>query len=97
MSASWLRMHKHAFIVCCMRTTVDIQDDLLIRAKKRAIELRKPLRALIEEGLRTCLAAKPTPPGAGSRIDWVVAPGGTPEGLDLSDRAAMHEWMRTQP
>jgi len=79
-----------------MRTTVDIPDELLIRAKKRAVELRKPLRALIEEGLRACLAAKPKPAKASGRIDWVVAQGGIPEGLDIADREAMHEWLRTR-
>ena len=77
-----------------MRTTVDIQDDLLIRAKKRAVELRKPLRALIEEGLRRYLASPAEPAQAKGGIEWVVAEGGTPEGLDLADRSAMHEWIR---
>jgi hypothetical protein len=80
-----------------MRTTVDIPDELLIRAKKRAVELRKPLRALIEEGLRTCLAGQARPGDGNGRIDWVVAQGGTPVGLDLSNREAMHDWMRKRP
>jgi hypothetical protein len=79
-----------------MRITVDIADDLLIRAKKRAVELRQPLRALIEEGLRNCLAAKPKPAPAAGNITWVVATGGSPDGLDVSGRAALHEWRRTK-
>ena len=35
-----------------MKTTVDLPDDLFIAAKRRAAELRQPLRALIERGLR---------------------------------------------
>lgn len=35
-----------------MKTTVDLPDDLVIAAKQRAAELRQPLRALIERGLR---------------------------------------------
>ena len=35
-----------------MKTTVDLPDDLFIAAKKRAAELRQPLQALIERGLR---------------------------------------------
>ena len=77
-----------------MRTTIDISDDLLISAKKRAVEMKKPLRSLFEEGLRTFLMTKPKRSHTAGKIDWVVAKGGVPEGLDVSDRAAMHEWMR---
>ena len=35
-----------------MKTTVHLPDDLFIAAMKRAAELRQPLRALIERGLR---------------------------------------------
>ena len=81
-------------MVIPMRTTIDISDDLLISAKKRAVEMNKPLRSLIEEGLRTFLMAKPKRSHIAGKIEWVVAKGGVPEGLDVSDRAAMHEWMR---
>lgn len=38
-----------------MKTTVDISDALLQRAKRHARKSGKTLRALIEEGLRTVL------------------------------------------
>lgn len=38
-----------------MKTTLDIQDELLKRAKRQARKLGKPLRALVEEGLRLAL------------------------------------------
>ena len=38
-----------------MKTTIEISDALLARAKKQARRLGKPLRALIEEGLRRIL------------------------------------------
>ena len=75
-----------------MKTTVDLPDDLFIAAKKRAAELCQPLRALIERGLRAELAC-----GAGRRkqgrrtIRWVTVAGGLPPGVDVADRAAMHE------
>lgn len=40
----------------CMRTTIDLDDDLAIRAKKEAVERRSSLRALVEEGLELVLA-----------------------------------------
>jgi hypothetical protein len=82
-----------------MKTTVDLPDDLLIRAKKRAAETRTPLRLLIERGLRRELAAsRGTGERRGARkIRWVTAPGGLPPGLDVSDRASLHGWIRSQP
>ena len=41
-----------------MKTTVELPDELLIAAKKHAAEVRKPLRSLIEAGLRAVLAGK---------------------------------------
>ncbi len=43
-----------------MKTTVEIHDVLLERARRRAKETGQPLRALIEDGLRDLLA-KPLP------------------------------------
>ena len=39
-----------------MKTTLDIHDELLVRAKRHAKEAGKPLRAVVEEGLRNILA-----------------------------------------
>lgn len=80
-----------------MKTTVDIPDDLFIAAKKRAAELRQPLRALIERGLRAELAQAAARRRQKPRtIRWVTVAGGLPPGVDVSDRAAMHEWLRQQ-
>lgn len=42
-----------------VRTTIDIDDDLGIRAKKAAVERRTTLRDLVEEGLRLVLDQRP--------------------------------------
>ena len=39
-----------------MKTTLDIQDALLLRAKRLSKRTGKPLRALVEEGLQHVLA-----------------------------------------
>lgn len=78
-----------------MKTTIDLPDDLLIEAKKRAAELRVPLRRLIEEGLRARLARPAARRGAARRrIRWVTVDGGLPPGLDPADRERMHDWLR---
>jgi hypothetical protein len=80
-----------------MKTTIDLPDDLFIAAKKRAAELRQPLRALIERGLRAELGRSATGRGVKPRkIRWVTASGGLPAGVDVADRAAMHDWLGRQ-
>ena len=80
-----------------MKTTVELPDDLLIEAKKRAAELRIPLRKLVEEGLRARLA-RPAGPRRKSRkrIRWITVKGGLPPGLDVSDRGKMSDWLQEQ-
>lgn len=45
-------------MVTHMKTTVDIADDLLLRAKREAEASQTTLRSLIEEGLREVLGRK---------------------------------------
>ena len=80
-----------------MKTTIELPDDLLIAAKKRAAELRRPLRALVEEGLRARLAhPERGSPKKPRKIHWVLVKGGLPPDLDLADRVKMHDWMRSR-
>ena len=43
--------------MAAMKTTLDIHDELLTRAKWHAKETGRPLRAVVEEGLRRVLAS----------------------------------------
>jgi len=87
--------HKDCFMVRRMKTTIDVPDELLIRAKKRAAELRRPLRALVADALRAQLAeGRPRSRAVRKKLRWVTVEGGLPVGLDLADRAKMHEWLR---
>ena len=72
-----------------MKTTIDIVDDLLVRAKQLAAEERKPLRRIVEEGL--ALRLSNAVPGRRSPIQWVTVPGGVPEAT--GSREAMYEWL----
>jgi hypothetical protein len=77
-----------------MKTTVELPDDLLIEAKKRAAELRVPLRQLLEEGLRERLRRKKGSRGAKkNHIHWITVAGGLPPGLDVSDREKVHDFL----
>ena len=44
-----------------MKTTIDIQDHLLARAKRHAKKTGRPVRAVVEEGLRLALNAARAP------------------------------------
>ena len=44
-----------------MKTTIEIHDELLIRAKRHAQQTGRPLRAVVEDGLRRVLDAPPVP------------------------------------
>jgi hypothetical protein len=75
-----------------MKTTLDLPDELLIEAKKRAAEQRRPLRALVEEGLRMALR-KPAAQPRTKRVRLITVKGGLPRDLDLSNRESMHNWL----
>ena len=40
-----------------MKTTIDIHDELLARAKRHARDTGRPLRAVVEDGLRRVLSS----------------------------------------
>ena len=80
-----------------VKTTIEIPDDLLIAAKKRAAEERTTLRRLFARGLRRELdSVGPGPRAEERRIRWVVVEGGLPPGLDVADRERMHDWLGGQ-
>ena len=76
-----------------MKTTLELPDELLIEAKKRAAELRRPLRVLVEEGLRAVLR-KPGRRPQNRQVRLVTAKGGLASDLDVSSREAMYEWLQ---
>ena len=75
-----------------MKTTLELPDELLIEAKKAAAEQRRPLRALVEEGLRLVLQG-PGKKKAAKRVKLITVKGGLPRNLDVSSRENMHEWI----
>lgn len=64
-----------------MKTTIDIADSLLARAKRHARKVGKPLRAVVEEGLRRVLDAPPESRGY-TLPDMSVGRSGDPNPLE---------------
>lgn len=64
-----------------MKTTIEISDALLARAKRHARKVGKPLRALMEDGLRRVLDADASTTGY-EYDDRSVGEAGGPNPLD---------------
>jgi hypothetical protein len=74
------------------RTTVRLPEDLLIRAKQKAAAEKRTLTSLIEEGLRTILAAPRQAKTAKRVLPRVsVARGGLVPGVDLTNLSTLQD------
>lgn len=80
-----------------MKTTLEITDSLMIRARKVAIELRTPFRKLVEAALREYLSRGLHRPqkreGTKRTLQLTIVDGGLPKDLDVANRTSMHEWL----
>jgi predicted transcriptional regulator len=75
-----------------MRTTLDIDDNLLRQAKKLAADEDKTLTRLIEEALREHVRASTRRTG-GFRLQLLTKKGRLIPGTNLADRDALYERM----
>lgn len=75
-----------------MKTTLEIDDRLLKRAKRHAASHGTTLRALVEEALRARLAPRPA---AGARYEFAppTVRGSRPPAIDVADRNALYELL----
>jgi hypothetical protein len=78
-----------------MRTTVRINDDLLHRAKKRAVDEERSLTSLIEDGLALILAKPKTIRSERIELPVSKASGGVLPGIDLNRSSDLEEVMDT--
>jgi len=75
-----------------MRTTLDLDDALIRKAKGRAADEGTTLTAVIEHALRHYLApARPT--GKPFRLKLLTKKGRPMPGVNLADRDALYERM----
>lgn len=86
-------MHIYALcdMLMCMRTTIDVGDELLRQAKARAVKQGVPLRVVVEEALRLYLRQ----PGrqSGYKLQWRTTKGRMLPGVRLDDRDALFDLM----
>ena len=81
----------HLICYCDMRTTLDLDDNLLRRAKQLAVERGQPLRRVVEEALRAMLSERPR--RSGYSLEWRTRRGRLRPGVDVNDRDALYERM----
>jgi len=79
-------------MLICMRTTIDINDELYRDARKKAREEGIPLRELVERALRLQLKSGRRGDGA-YRLSWKTERGRLRPGIDLADRRILFDLM----
>ncbi|HUP00170.1 MAG TPA: ribbon-helix-helix protein, CopG family [Gemmatimonadota bacterium] len=75
-----------------MRTTLNLDDEVMRALRRRAAETGRTLTSLVEEALRSMLEGD-SRPDPEYRLEWTVVPGGARPGVDLSDRDALLDIM----
>jgi hypothetical protein len=75
-----------------MRTTLDLDDVLIRKAKGRATDQGTTLTAIIEEALRQYLTPS-APAGKPFRLKILTKNGRRVPGVNLADRDALYEKM----
>ncbi|MEN6506640.1 MAG: type II toxin-antitoxin system VapB family antitoxin [Planctomycetaceae bacterium] len=81
-------------MLLCMRTTLDLSDSLLQRAKELAARTGRPLREIVEDALRESLSRE-SQVSSGKRVRLPVstqAPGLCP-GVDLDHTSSLLDLM----
>lgn len=80
-------------MILCMRTTIQLDDQLLAEAKKYAAETGRSLKSLIESGLRESLARRHNEaPKQAIQLRTFKGDGLQP-GVDLDDGASLLDMM----
>jgi len=79
-----------------MRTTINIKEDLLKRAKKVAAEEGRTLTSLVEDGLSLILSKPKTSQRKRVKLPVSKAVGGVLPGIDLNSSSDLEEVMNAK-
>ncbi len=75
-----------------MKTTLDLDDALLIEAKQRASLAGSTLKAFVEEALRARLLPRQEP-SKPFKLSLPVVEGTAPPTVDIADRRRLYDFM----
>lgn len=86
-----LLAHKYGWygMVSCMKTTIELSDDLLLRAKELAQSERRTLRSVVEEALRALLQSRRNRSTKFKLRDASFGKGGLRSDVDAGDWSAL--------
>jgi hypothetical protein len=76
-----------------MRTTLDLDDELLAAARKRAADQGTTLTAFVEEALAAALAPRPAAAAPPYRLEWKTHRGRLLPGVNVADRDSLFDAM----
>ncbi len=80
----------------CMRTTLNLDDELMRTLKRRAAESGRTMTELVEEALREALG-RPDRDDPEREFRWVSVRGRVRPGVDVADRDSLLEKMEGRP
>jgi len=80
-----------AGMLICMRTTLNLNDELMRKAKKAAAESGVTLTSFIEDAVREALVPQPAKP---YKLHWRTHDGTL--AVDPADRDALYEFLERQ-
>lgn len=75
-----------------MRTTLNVDDELMRRVREVAASTGRTITQVVEDALRQALAGRPHE-SEDFRLEWVSAPGKLQPGVDLADRDSLYDRM----
>jgi hypothetical protein len=75
-----------------MRTTLNLDDELMRTVKRIAADTGRTITSLVEEALRE-LVRRERRAGGKERLHWKIVKGGAQAGVDLDDRDALIDRM----
>lgn len=76
----------------CMRTTLNLDDQLMRALKRKAAETGRTMTEMIEEAIRDLLG-RPSMPAQEREFTWTTVRGRARPGVDLSDRDSLLDVM----
>lgn len=79
-----------------MRTTINLPDDLMRAAKQEALDSSRTFTQVVEEALRTTLAARSRDGTQRVRVQLPTSAGAPRPGVDLDDSALLLELMESR-
>lgn len=79
-------------MLVCMRTTLNLDDDLMRALKHEAAESGRTMTEIIEEALRDRLARERAQ-AESFELRWVAVKGKALPGVDITDRDSLYERM----